>query len=236
MFLSRYTSMAKRSRVLKPGPVTWRRRSYLILICISWLLQGCLWPTPTTTGRNSWEAQLQIATREATRIDPEARLWEVIAGPVVHTQPADPIKIDLSFIRPSGEEVCVYFEDTKLEQTLEVNPRCGQVTPAPPAIELEQIQTALPRVKISPSQAVMLTLTEGRTLAERYNNRGIAIVGLQLLDEASMQRYGTPVAWGVTWMVGMQGSGVAEISLLVHPETGAILERREEPVTQTSSP
>jgi hypothetical protein len=181
-------------------------------------------PQPPPT---SWETQLDLALREAAAVDPDAVLWMVTASPIKYDVPDGPVEIAFKFVRPSGEVLCIHFEDIRVEETIRIDRQCGQNANSPSAAERAQVKAALAHAKIGPAEAIRQTLAEGRAFVKQHGDKEIAIAGLKFLDATETQHYGTSIAWSVIWFVPSSGGDVAELNLWVHAETGVLINRRE---------
>ncbi|MEO5952128.1 MAG: hypothetical protein ABIQ44_06600 [Chloroflexia bacterium] len=184
-------------------------------------------PKITTGPASSWQAQLGRA-RDALSVEESGAVLEsvkaraLVDGATRADLNADNIlAIDFTFVMTSGATTLVSMFDTDPPSNVGVTRNSAIIEAPYTKEEFDALKSNLASIKLSPREALRKTITEGATYSSEKNAPVFPYVTLYLQDELQT-KYNTPVAYYVDYLTGQIG-----LTLLVNPQSGAIIDRRD---------
>mgnify|MGYP001131388655 CR=1 FL=1 len=190
---------------------------FIAVISIVLFLSGCLSPD-TPSSAVPWQIQQKMIREAVDQVAPDAFLLSGVV--LLETSIYDDqhsLDVSLSYIRPSGELITVVYEDTQITSTLKVLPSRGYFDPSLSSKPLPTEERIANWMQISPSEALAVTLAEGRAFLEEHQSSQDPVLALYTDVE---DVFGIPAAWYVSYFAPPH-----QLRLWVHAQTGEIVGR-----------
>lgn len=174
---------------------------------------------PCTT---SWREQLTQMQAIAKNIDSDAVLMEGFVQP--SDRGVDNILFDytFNFVRPSGKIISISYRTDYLPIQYEVEIDQQWISPGPSPIEQIRYRAVAETLILGPDEVYQNILSELRSFSNQQTKPCLLSILLSQAGEAHEQS-----RQSITWSV-MCSSAPHVLFLWVDPETGTIIERKEE--------